>query len=328
MKKALYFDILNYHPDNLKRIGEHFDLVCFPNPSMVPGDVLPTVSVVFAPLGYFFGREFIDAAGNLEVIATNTTGTPHIDTVYARQKGIRVVSLAGQTRFLGKITPTAELTFGLIIALTRNIPAAFQSVKEGRWSRWDFGGPAMLSSMSLGIVGLGRLGKMVARYGASFGMSVSFYDPYVTTAYSKKLRRVHSLEDLVASSDIVTLHIPMEEKNRHIFNRAVFSKFKEKSYFVNTSRGEIVDSAALIESLKNGRLTGAALDVLDGEFDPEFGKRVLEHPLVEYARKNTNLILTPHIAGSTYDAWFLTQKYTIEMALKYISKESSRRSTT
>lgn len=319
MKKALYFDILNYHKDNLDLIKKHFKVLSYPNPSHVPSEVLSGISIVFAPLGYYFGREFIDSAPSLQVIATNTTGTPHIDTAYAKKRKIKVISLAGQTKFLCTITPTAELTFGLIIALTRKVPWAFDSVKNGCWSRWDFGSPAMLSSMSLGIVGLGRLGKMIAKYALCFGMKVSYYDPYAKKSASKKIKKISSLEKLVSSNDIITAHIPMNEKNKNFFNHDIFSKFKKNSYFINTSRGEIVDSNALIKFLKNGHIAGAALDVLDGEFIPDFSQKVSSHPLVKYTKNNNNLILTPHIGGSTFDAWFLTQKFTIEMALKAFS---------
>lgn len=275
MKKALYFDILNYHRDNLAVIKKHFELFIYPNPSSVPEGVLSKINVVFAPLGYSFGKKFMDSACSLKVIATNTTGTPHIDTDYAKKKKIKVVSLAGHTKFLNTITPTAELTFGLIIALTRRIPWAFDSVKRGNWNRWDFGGPSMLSSMSLGIVGMGRLGRMVARYAMGFGMKVSYYDPYLKKPGAKKIKRTNSLEKLVSSNDIITVHIPADEKNRNLFSNSVFSKFKRKSYFINTSRGEIVDSSALIKFLRNDRIAGAAVDVLNGEFEPGFLKRYL-----------------------------------------------------
>lgn len=319
MQKALYFEILNYDKNNLKLLKENFELITYRDPFSIPEEVLVDINIIFAPLGYSFGKKFIDSAPALKVIATNTTGIPHIDAVYARNKGIKVISLAGQTNFLKKITPTAELTIGLIIALTRKIPWAFKSVLEGRWNRWDFGGPAMLSSMSLGIVGLGRLGKMVAKYAQSFGMSVSYCDPDLKGLYPKnRLKKRDDLKDLVSSADIVTVHIPIDENNRNLFNHEVFSEFKDKSYFINTSRGEIVDSQALIDFLKNGHIAGAAVDVLSGEFHPDFSQQVHLHPLVAYAKNHENLIITPHIAGSTQDAWFLTQKFIIERAIKAI----------
>ena len=320
MKKALYFEILNYKKENLELLMENFDVVILNNPSQITPDILQDVSVIFAPLGYFFGEEIFSQSLNLKVIATNTTGVPHIDVERAAARGINVISLKDEKEFLDTITPTAELTMGLIINITRNVIPAVKSVLDGKWSRWEFGGQAMLSRMSIGIVGLGRLGKMVAKYAASFGMKVSYYDPFITHNAEWPYKRVESIEQLVSPVDIVTVHIPMNEENRHFFNRTVFSKFKKGSYFINTARGEVVDSQALIEALEKGIIKGAALDVLDGEFEPDFSGRVLSHPLVRYAQTHDNLIITPHIAGSTEDAWHLTQRHVIEQTIEYMRR--------
>jgi D-3-phosphoglycerate dehydrogenase len=317
MKKALYFEILNYQKDNIDLLYNNFEIVRLNNPSMITPDILKDISVIFAPLGYFFGEDIFFNAPNLKVIATNTTGVPHIDMESAASRGIHVISLKDEKEFLDTITPTAELTMGLIINITRNVIPAIKSVLDGKWSRWEFGGQAMLSRMSLGIVGLGRLGKMVARYAAAFGMNVSYYDPFITHEPQWAYARIESMEQLVSQSDIVTVHIPMNEENRYLFNKNVFHKFKKGSYFINTARGEVVDSEALIESLENGIIKGAALDVLDGEFEPDFSNRVLLHPLVQYARTHDNLIITPHIAGSTEDAWHLTQRHVIEQTIRF-----------
>jgi D-3-phosphoglycerate dehydrogenase len=166
----------------------------------------------------------------------------------------------------------------------------------------------MLSRMSLGVVGYGRLGKMVARYGLCFGMKVLYYDPYVDE-HDLGIQRVHSLEELVAKSDVTTVHIPHDPETETLFDQNIFSRFKRGSYFVNTSRGEIVDHTALLEALKKGTLAGAALDVFEGEFVPEF--QIENHPLWKYATKEHTLLITPHIGGSTVDAWSLTEEFTI-----------------
>jgi D-3-phosphoglycerate dehydrogenase len=317
-KKALYFEVLNYDRANVRMLHENFQVVTRRDPSSVESSVLHDVDVVFAPLGYWFGKEFIDSAPQLAAIVTNTTSVPHVDVGYAASKNVKVISLEGERVFLNSITATAEFTFGLIIALTRKIPQAFRSVMEGKWSRWEFGGPAMLSSMSLGVVGLGRLGTMVAKYGLCFGMMTGYYDAYVSDAPVQGLRRLDSIEELVRTSDIVTVHIPMTNSNIRFFDRHVFSCFKKGSYFVNTSRGEVVDSLALLEFLRNGMIAGAALDVLDGEFELSFSDRVLSHPLVQYAKDHDNLLITPHIGGSTKDAWFRTQRRVIEIVLREV----------
>ena len=320
MKKALYFEILNYKKENLDLLYDNFEVIRLNNPSMITPDILKEVSVMFAPLGYFYGENIFSESPNLKIIATNTTGVPHIDIEHAAERGIKVISLKDEKEFLNTITPTAELTMGLIINITRNMIPAMKSVLEGKWSRWEFGGQAMLSRMSLGIVGLGRLGIMVARYATVFGLKVSYYDPFIAHNAEWSYKRVESIEQLVSDVDIVTVHIPINKENRHLFNKGVFSKFKKGSYFINTARGEVVDSEALIEALENGIIKGAALDVLDGEFESDFSGRVLFHPLVQYAKTHNNLLITPHIAGSTEDAWYLTQRHVIEQTIEYMRR--------
>lgn len=316
MKKAVYFKILEYTSDNLALLRRGFEVIELDSPHDLTDHILEKVDVLFAPLGYYFDATLLGKCSRLKVIATNTTGVPHIDVEYAETHGIQVISLKEERNFLASITPTAELTIGLIICVTRNVISAVKAVEHGIWRRWDFGGPAMLSRMSLGIVGMGRLGRMVARYAGSLGMKVSYYDPFVDVSDAGiSCQRSQSLEQLVSGCDVVSLHVPMSLANRHLFNTKVFESFKKNSYFVNTARGEIVDSAALLNALCSGQLAGAALDVLDGEFEPGFDIRAKDHPLIRYARENSNLIITPHIAGSTKDAWRLTQRHTIERAL-------------
>lgn len=318
MRKALYFTILNYCRENLALMKDNFDLITLKDPSVATGIILHGVEVVFAPLGYYFGRDFFSMTPQLKVIASNTTGIPHIDLEAATSRGIEVFSLKDERAFLDSITPTAELTIGLMIAATRNLVPAKDAALKGNWSRWEFGGPKMLSRMSLGIVGLGRLGSMVARYSSQMGMRVSYFDPYVedsTFGFSKRSR----LEELVEESDVVSIHAHLTDETESMFSEAVFESFRDGSYLINTSRGEIVDSSALIGALESGKLRGAALDVLDGEFAPDFSRRVSEHPLIEYANSHSNLIITPHIAGSTEDAWSLTQRFVIDKSIAFFS---------
>lgn len=311
--RLLYYNILQYQPENIKLLHNHFNVISLESPDYDTPDILSIVDVVIAPLGYYFGREKIDNAPNLKIIASNTTGIPHIDVDYAEKRGIHVLSLKGQTEFLKSITPTAELTWGLIIAVSRKIPWSFGSVCRGTWNRRLYGGTAMLSKLSLGIVGMGRLGSMVASYGICFGMKVRYFDPYVAETDIPGVERMNSLEELVSISDVVSIHIPHEPETENLFNEKILSRFKQGAYLINTSRGEVVDHSALLKYLKNGLLGGAALDVFDGEFAEGFLQNLKTHPLLAYARENENLLITPHIGGSTIDAWRLTEEFTIKM---------------
>ena len=177
----------------------------------------------------------------------------------------------------------------------------------------------MLSSMKLGIIGLGRLGKMVAQQALAFRMRVAYYDPSVKRA-PRGVKRSRTLVDLVSQSDIVTVHVPLEKASQGLIEEEILSHFKDEAYLINTSRGEIVESHALLACLESGKVAGAALDVLDGEFDRGFQDRVSDHPLVKYARAHDNLLITPHIGGSTVDAWKKTEEHTIRLVLEVLRK--------
>jgi len=314
---ALYYRMLKYQPENLARLEHEFELEVLDTPEQDSQVLLARVEVLFAPLGYMVDRVKIDNCPKLKAIVSNTTGHPHIDVDYARSKGVYVACLKFAQTFLRSITPTAELTWGLILALTRKILPAHRAALAGQWDRRPFGAPAMLSHLSLGIVGHGRLGTLVARYGKAFGMAVRYYDPYVPTS-SEGAESMHSLKDLVSVSDVVTVLVPHEKETEGMFSRDVLASFKPGSYLINTARGELLDWDALLDALQSGHLAGAALDVFEGEFIPGFAERFPEHPVLRYAHTHDNLILTPHIGGSTVDAWRLTEAHAIEMALSHL----------
>jgi D-3-phosphoglycerate dehydrogenase len=159
--------------------------------------------------------------------------------------------------------------------------------------REDFPG-LMINGRRLGIVGCGRIGGWMARYGRAFGMDVVGYDPFVT-AMSPDIRPV-SLEQLVESSDVVTLHVHLSDQTRCLISADLFRRIKPGAIFLNTSRGAIADEAALLAALESGRLSAAGLDVLDGEPD------VQDHPLRRYAERHDNLLITPHCGGFSPDA--------------------------
>ncbi|MBF0284303.1 MAG: hydroxyacid dehydrogenase [Magnetococcales bacterium] len=311
---ALYYSMLKYQPENRQRLENLFTVLELPDPSHDAPEILAQVELLFAPLGYRVDAAKMDAAPRLRVIASNTTGHPHIDVDEAKRRGIGVACLKFAQDFLRTVTPTAELTWGLLIALSRNILPGHQAALNGQWDRRPFGAPAMLSSMSLGIVGLGRLGSMVARYGLVFGMKVRYFDPF-DVPHVEGTERMDSLESLVAVSDAVTIHIPHEPQNEGMFNAELFARFKRGAWLINTARGELLDWNALQAALESGQLAGAALDVFEGEFVPGFAQRFPTHPFLDYVRAHPNVILTPHIGGSTVDAWRRTEAHTLDMAL-------------
>ncbi|MDA2909529.1 NAD(P)-binding domain-containing protein [Nitrospiraceae bacterium AH_259_D15_M11_P09] len=317
MAKLLYYDVLQYQPENIAFLESHFEVLRLLNPDHDNDDVLANADVLLAPLGWRVDAKKMDRCPRLKAIASNTTSITHIDVEAAQARNIRVIALQTCKAFLNTITPTAEHTWGLLLAVLRRTPWAHQSAMNGTWNRRLFPGPRMLSSMSLGLVGLGRLGKMVARYGHAFGMELHYYDPH--SDYGElSLIRHSSLESLVSSVDIVSLHVSQTPETRGLLNGDVLRKFRRGSYLINTSFGEVLDEGSLLACLQDGHIAGTGLDVLSGEFVPGFSNGLKDHPLVEFARTNDAVVLTPHIGGSTIDAWRMTERHTLETIQEFL----------
>ena len=317
-KKLLYYEILQYQPAVLKLIKDNFQVESLPDPSHDNDEVLQNAEVIMAPLGFEFDRGKTDRCPNLKIIASSTLSVPHIDVEYANSRGVKVCYLGDQKELLKTITPTAELAWGLVIAVTRKIPWAHKATCSAEWEGRSFGKqtPSMLSNMALGIVGLGRLGSIVASYGKSFGMKVYYYSPNSTNT---DYERCETLIELAKKSDIVSLHAHSTSATEGLINKEFFEAIKQGSFIVNTSRGELIDESALLDALASGHLGGAALDILAGEYKLEFKEKLKDKPLIGYARNHDNLIITPHYGGATIDAWVKTEKKTLELILEYFA---------
>lgn len=247
-------------------------------------------------LGLQVNQAVLTRGNRLKVVATATTGTDHIDLVAAEKFEVAVISLKGERQFLEGVYATAEHTFALLLCLIRHIPCAFEAVKNSVWRRDQFRG-IELHGRNLGIIGCGRLGTMVARYGVAFGMQMLAYDPY-QLELPEGVERSSSLPELLARSDVVSLHVPLNAETRGMLGEAEFALMRPGAIVINTARGAVIDEAALLRSLETGYLGGAALDVLADEHRIGQEKR----PLIEYARTHQNLIITPHISGATYES--------------------------
>ena len=267
-------------------------------------------------LGLNLNEEVLRKAKNLKVIATATTGLDHIDLKTAQEKGIEVLSLKGEEEFLKTIAGTAELAFGLLIDLSRMVSAGFESVKKGEWDREKFRGHN-LRGKTLGILGLGRLGQMMAKYGLAFGMRAIACDPYVKKeSFSDSGCRRVDFETLLKESDAVSIHVHLSEKTEGLFSKESFEKMKDGALLINTSRGKIVNEEDLIQFLKNGKIGGYAADVLTNEL--KFGKKFESDPLVECAKNGQNVIITPHIGGMTYESREATDMFISQKLLDYV----------
>ncbi|HSP13290.1 MAG TPA: NAD(P)-dependent oxidoreductase [Thermoanaerobaculia bacterium] len=228
----------------------------------------------------------IESARQLEVIAQGTSGTDNIDDAAARARGIPILSLPGENA-----NAVAELVIGCILSLTRTIPFYTREVAAGRWPRQDCATRHEMRYFHLGIVGLGQVGMRVARLARTFGMDVTAYDPYLTDAQfaERQAGRVESFDRLLASSDIVTMHVPLTSETRRMIGRDPLQRMRRGTILINAARGEVIDQRAALDALASNQLSGLVLDV----FDPE----PPEGPLPDDPR----LILTPHIGGCTHE---------------------------
>ena len=265
-----------------------------------------TADIIVIRLAHKLTKDFLNECKNLKIIACPTTGLDHIDLVECEKRGIRVVSLKGETKFLETITATAELAWGLLLSLVRTIPHAHHDVVFMKhWNRDPWKGHE-LKDKKLGILGFGRLGKIVAEYGTTFGMEVLANDPNVDfeTISSRNVTPV-SFDELFKNSDIVSIHIPLNEGTTKLIGADEFKLMKPTAYLINTSRGEVLDETALVQALENKQITGAGIDVMTAEHAN--GEFLKNNPLIEYAAKHTNLLISPHIGGATYDSMAKTE---------------------
>jgi phosphoglycerate dehydrogenase-like enzyme len=222
-------------------------------------------------------RPLIEKLPNLKLVITTGMHNASIDHVALAERGIVYCGTDG----LGH--STAELTWGLILALLRNIPREDRAIRQGRWQTTIGYGA---KGKTLGIIGLGRLGTMVAGYGKAFGLEVIGWSRSLTDARAAELgiKRV-AKDELFQRADIVTIHVPLNDSSRGLVGAAELARMKPTAYLVNTSRGPIVEEAALLAALKGRKIAGAAIDVYDREPVPK------DHPFFEL----DNVVLTPHL---------------------------------
>jgi len=305
--------ILNVEPDRFSSearttLGRLGDVIEMPLNRSELLSQLPAYDVLIARFGQRIDRELIDAGSRLRAIVTATTGVDHIDVDYARSKGIEVLSLRGEYKFLETVSATAEHTWALLLALVRRVPAAVISVRDGLWNRDLFRGHE-LAGKRLGIIGLGRIGRKVAGYAQVFGLHVAAYDPYARQ-WLEGVERCSTLSELLSQSEIVSLHVPLTKDTVKIIGREQLAPLSPGAILINTSRGEVLDEKALVDSLVSGQLAGAAVDVLCHENSDE---GIRHSPLLVYARTHDNLLITPHIGGATDESMAKTEVF---MALK------------
>ncbi|MDB2648005.1 NAD(P)-binding domain-containing protein [Flavobacteriaceae bacterium] len=267
---------------------------------------LNSVEILIVRLKNKINADLISCFKNLKIVISATTGLNHIDLQILKSKKIQLISLKGHENFLKQIPSTAELTFSLILNLMKNVTQSIESVKSGNWNRENFKG-FQLFNKKIGIIGLGRIGTMVARYAKAFGMKIFYYDPYVE---NNSFNKVDNVLELVSKVDIITIHIDYNVNNKKFIDKNIISHFKNDIYIINTSRGEIWDEKEIVKMLKKGIIKGLAVDVLSDETGD------LKANPIWNERFNPKVLLTPHIGGASFDAMWQCELFVQNLIIK------------
>jgi D-3-phosphoglycerate dehydrogenase len=250
----------------------------------------------------------IEAASRLKVIGRAGVGVDNIDLEAAKKHNITVVNTPTSTT-----VAVAELSFGLLLALAREIPRADATMKQGQWKKKEFEG-VELNGKILGIVGYGRIGIEVGKRAAAFGMNVIVYDPNVSEdELSHSDAEPVSIQDLFAWSDFISLHLPLNVQTRDLIGPLAFSQMKDGVRIVCAARGGIIDESALLNALKSGKVAGAALDVFEKE--PPGLTELVSHP---------GVIASPHIGAQTVEAQSRASEDVANEVLSALRGESLR----
>ena len=249
-------------------------------------------------------KEVIEKGNNLKIIARCGVGIDNIDVEYAKSKNIKITNSPS-----ANLLSVVELTVALIINAARKINLSDNHLKDGKWNRKEFIGME-LSGKQLGIVGYGKVGRLVSDRMKSFGMSIAFYDPYIDDWNGPENNL--ELDELLTSSDVISIHVIKTEETENLISREKLALLKKSAILVNTSRGGVVDEDYLIEMLRSKQLFGAGLDVYSEEPPKNIENFV-----------NINLITTPHIGASTNEAQLKAGLETVENIKKILAGDSS-----
>lgn len=274
-------------------------------------DHIHEYDVIMVSLLVPMDQEIIGRATKLKKLVTCTTGLDHLDLPALASRGIELQSIKTEFELLDQVTATAELAWALMLAASRKLPAAHNAAMQGHWARDRYRG-RQLSGRTLGILGVGRLGKMMADYGRAFRMRVLGCD----NNPRQKLGHVAYVDfkTLLAESDVLSIHIHLTEANRHLINREALNLMKHDAIIINTSRGGIIEEDALVEAIRSGKLGGAGLDVIDGEWRTD----LIDHPLIALAREHPNVVIAPHIGGITVESQSMTMQFCADRLAKML----------
>jgi D-3-phosphoglycerate dehydrogenase len=291
-KKILIIDDL--HPafaEKAKALGFEVD----DKPEISRAETLATIKDyvgIAVRTKFKIDKEIFDAAPNLKFVARAGAGLDNIDEAIAKERNIQLINAPEGNR-----DAVGEHAIGLLLSLMNNFRNADTQIRNSVWDREGNRGYE-LKGKTVGIIGYGFMGQQMARKLAGFEVNVIAYDKYKTGFGSEYVREV-SMEEIVKHSDVLSLHIPLTKETKQMVDDEYFFHFKKPIFFINTARGEIVNTSAVLKNIKNGKILGAGLDVLEAEKFPI----LQEQPWFEDLKANGKVILTPHVGGWTFDSY-------------------------
>jgi D-3-phosphoglycerate dehydrogenase len=290
----------------LKEILEKNGLKVTYEPEITPEQIaekIGTFEVVVVRSRTKMTRELIAKADKCKIIARVGVGLDNIDQEAAKEKNIRVINAVE-----GAITAVAELVIGLMLSMAREIPRADREIRNGNWIKKELMG-SELKGKYLGIVGLGNIGKRLGRLARALNMNIIGYDVVpIDDEFSKEVGLMKAdLDTLLSSADYVSFHVPLLDSTRHMINAEKLKMMKNTARIINTARGGVIDEEALYNSLKEGSLAGAALDVF--EVEPATGNKLITLP---------NFVATPHMGAQTKEAQLLAANIIAEKIIQIL----------
>ena len=290
----------------LKEVLEKNGLKVIYEPEITPEQIAEKIGnfeVVVVRSRTKMTRELVEKADKCQIIARVGVGLDNIDQDAAKEKNIRVINAVE-----GAITAVAELVIGLMLSMAREIPRADREIRNGNWIKKELMG-SELQGKYLGIVGLGNIGKRLGKLAKSLHMNIIGYDVVpIDDEFSKDVGLMKAdLDTLLSSADYVSFHVPLLDSTRHMINAEKLKLMKNTARIINTSRGGVIDEDALYNSLKDGSLAGAALDVFEAE--PAIGNRLITLP---------NFVATPHMGAQTKEAQLLAANIIAEKIIQVL----------
>ena len=323
--KVLFVNISEYNKNKLKVIKKNCTVYNFENPSrkklihFLKIKKFTRIDILITNIGIYYDTFVLKLFPNLKIILTPTTGINHLDLNYIKKNKIKLFSLKNNKK-LKYVTSTAEHAWALILAISRNLVAYNnETLLGGKWERKKYiNKNFQLYGKTIGIIGYGRLGKLISKYATAFGMKILVFDKKIKKS---KIKSFSSLSKIFMLSDIVTINLTYDHTTHEIISKNILFKAKKNQVLINTSRGEIIQENALWSYLNLKKKRYAGLDVLVN--DHKWTNKIPREKFKIIKKYNKNMLLTPHVGGVSIDAKNITREIILDILIKIIRNYKS-----